>query len=392
MRSEIFHGEVDIEYILTLSTNHSDHLVLSFPGLFGGMPGSVGYLQTINKLGCNALFIKCDYRKTDFAKSRLTCINRDFVIERSIMALVDKIKQDVGAVNVIATGSSMGGWCALYYGLKYDCDIICGSPESFEEPMSVKYMAGGTTPEDKAWAGGLLSETIKNAGKRNYSKKISISFGKGEPAWTNKRLGKRLLDELESEGLNYENTLLNYSDHNSVAKLFPYFLENRLMVYLGMAETSELDIRNDAMKLSDALNDEFRGLLPLLDTLESTDMNIDIVGQKSYMGNDIMTYMRNFLYATRGYFWYPGYIQPVPKHMRCYSLWKSRLIFSCHIRIFFQNICYSRSCHFLLLVVSKKRILHITRFCQSVFLNVRANYRGGVSHKRNNTLLSAFTY
>jgi dienelactone hydrolase len=71
---------------------------------------------------------KTESGEHNYRGSFMTCVNRDFKIERTIADLINKTKQGTGAIKIITVGSSLGGRCALYYGLKYDCDIIAGVP------------------------------------------------------------------------------------------------------------------------------------------------------------------------------------------------------------------------------------------------------------------------
>jgi pimeloyl-ACP methyl ester carboxylesterase len=118
MRDLVHHGEVDMNYIVKPATNPSDVLVVSFPGAGGRefAASEIGYtyMMTIGAFNVNALYLKTG--GSDHNKSRLTCINRDFSIERSVVELIGKVREETGSKRVIAIGSSMGGYCSLYYG------------------------------------------------------------------------------------------------------------------------------------------------------------------------------------------------------------------------------------------------------------------------------------
>lgn len=119
MKSLVFNSEdgVKIDYIFQKSQTSSDVLIVSFPGVMGDIPGGEwGYLMTITPFNVNALFIKSD---KELNKSWLTYINGKPIIENAVKALIDKCAEEVNAAQIISTGSSMGGFCALYYGLKY---------------------------------------------------------------------------------------------------------------------------------------------------------------------------------------------------------------------------------------------------------------------------------
>ena len=81
--------------------------------------------MTVQQFHVNALFIKSNI---EYSASRLTFRNGKPVIEKSVKALIDRCAEDCNAQRIIVAGSSMGGFCALYYGLKYNWDIIAGAP------------------------------------------------------------------------------------------------------------------------------------------------------------------------------------------------------------------------------------------------------------------------
>jgi len=312
MRTETFHGEVDLTYIIHKSTNISDVLVVSFPGADGGFRGETewGYIQTINKFDCNALFLKLDNDNIGYKKSRMTCINRDFIVERSVIALIEMAKEKTGSSRIIAIGSSMGGWCSLYYGLKYGYDIIAGSMPYKNVSLDVMYTAGNNTHEDVVWANNLLTNVIKNAGK-NYSGSLYLAYGKGEPNWTTPDGGPLLLKDLDDAGIKYKHSLLNFSDHRAVYLLFPEILESRLKIYLGLAEDVGEDTRTDEMKAADTVNEICQNLFTLIGLLQETKPNLDINERAQYSDNNRSITLRNYVYAAQGYFWYTGLSEPL---------------------------------------------------------------------------------
>lgn len=310
MRSEIFHGEVDIEYILRKPTNSSNVLVLSFPGAAGGMPGSWGYLQTINKLECNALFIKYDLN-TGFGNSRLTCKNRDFIIERTIMEIVRKVKEETNSSHIIATGSSMGGWCALYYGLKYGYDVVSGSPPYLEtEKEAILYAAGDVTSEDKRWLNSLLPNVIKEAGEKGYNGRVFLSWGNGERHWINQDEGPKMLKDLDSAGIKYKCQFLDFHEHMTVHTVFPGILENKIKILIGLEEETDEEIVSDEIRLTETIRNYFYDLLPMFDDLRNTEPDVHINSRLQYGSNDENIALRNYVYAMSGYFWYPGAKEP----------------------------------------------------------------------------------
>jgi pimeloyl-ACP methyl ester carboxylesterase len=243
MRDLVHHGEVDINYIVKAATNPSDVLAVSFPAFpprryaTSKAASSIGYkyLMTISAFNVNALYIKAD--DTDNDRSFLTCVNRDFKIERSVVELINRIREETGSKRVIAVGSSMGGYCSLYYGLKYGYDVISGAPSyTWGGSSNILYTAGGTSKEDRDFANNLLPDVIRNAGREGYDKSVFISWGKGERLWKSAEHGPKLIADLDAAGIKYTHRLYDYQDHNTLHALFPNILGMRLAVCLGLKE------------------------------------------------------------------------------------------------------------------------------------------------------------
>jgi hypothetical protein len=313
MKENVYHGEVDITYIFKKATNLSDVLVVAFPGAGGHVTGDYGYLLTVGKFNVHSLFIKFGIQEKEnhFADCRLTYLNRKPVFEQSILGLINRTCEETQCNRVIVVGSSLGGFCSLYYGLKYNYDIIAGaSPWSFSN-VDLLPLTGGTSQECKNWADNMLATVVKEAGKRGRGdKKIYVTWGKGEDNWLYPTQAPLLLKQLDDANIEYTLKLSDYQDHRSIHRMFPTILQTRLSILLGLAEEGEEEIKTDEMVLTDLVKREFSEIALLTDNLQETPLNLQIKNCIQYADNTKSIVLRNFVYANHGYFWHPGWKEP----------------------------------------------------------------------------------
>ena len=237
MKSLFYHGEEDItiEYIFRMTKVPSDVLIVTFPGMGGQMPGDEwGYILTVQQVNANALFIKSN---PEYSRSMMTFRNGRPVIENSVRSLIEQCRLECGASRIIVAGSSMGGFAAVYYGLKYGWDIISGSPPfTVCRPESIRYATGASDPEHAEWLMEQFTDVIRKAGEGGYDKRCFIMWGSGEDNWKSRIKAPRLLAELDAAQIKYEVKLFPFSVHSTVHSVFPAVLKTMLHAYLGLSD------------------------------------------------------------------------------------------------------------------------------------------------------------
>lgn len=316
MKSSIFSGDdgININYIFQKAPVTSNALVVTFPGAPGDFQtGEWGYLVTISKYNCNALFIKTDRQ---FNYSWLTCINGKPVIENAIKALIDMCAKEVNATQIITIGTSMGGFCALYYGLKYGYDIISGSPPySLNDPVKIMYAVGGNGKAETDWFNDQIRTIIKNASNRGKNKKLFILYGEGERFWLDADQGQQLFKDLENANINFTYKLYPYSNHVTIAMLFPRILKSRLGYYLGLEDEPQDDAEfemSPELKLSGYLKESYASLAQSLCELPEDTAPYVLVQNPAHYGNlNPATALRNFVYMEQGWYWGSGFKEPL---------------------------------------------------------------------------------
>ena len=228
---KIFKGEKEVKYLFQKSYRKTDDLVIVFSAFppIGKKPG-YNYVRTLDEFDCNKLYILDDFgaRATYYL-----CENKEYTIERSVARLINQVVKENGIKNIMACGSSKGGYAALYYGIKYGFQhIVVASPQYYlgdyllEQTNSqsvVKFMAGNTTQSDHKYLNCILENIIR---KSENKPNIFIHLGKGEYHYP--MHVKPLLEELKSNGIQYELDLADYNNHNQVIYYYPETLKNKV--------------------------------------------------------------------------------------------------------------------------------------------------------------------
>lgn len=263
MRYSTYNGEVDIDYILRKASVPSDVLVVSFPGAggdrFKATALGLGYMMTIGQFNVNALYIK----NTDGKHSNTAFIGTkgDLSIERSVVGLIKYACSETGAQRCIAVGSSMGGNSALYYGLRYNWDII----------------AGGARASAGLWTGRLIRQIIPTAKEGGFNKSIYMCWGKGEPMWVDPTQAPSLLSLFDEAGIPYEKELFDYSAHVSISRVFPAILNRKIGALVGGGDSPDVrSIEPGAIEIAAKINTSIKTLIDYIGGLDQLAPNMAI--------------------------------------------------------------------------------------------------------------------
>lgn len=265
---------VNLEYILIKAQTSSNSLVVSFPALDGELDGEDwGYLFTLSKLkNVHLLFLRADH---EYAKSRMTLRNGKPVIEEVVTDLVKRCMNDLGANQVIAVGTSMGGWCSLYFGLKNNWNIISGSPVYTFRRMpkeSIEYAMGGENNDGEKRLNELMNSAIFSAQNNGYDRKCFITYGEGEEFWKDKLEGPRMLETMDRANIPYTLSLYPFSDHQSICDIFPLILTEAIKYFQG-------EVTNPDEKIVESFISSEQKILNEIDRIHD-DVNYALEGYK----------------------------------------------------------------------------------------------------------------
>lgn len=322
---------VELEYILQKSSSPSKALIVAFPGPDGKMRGGEwGYLVSMKKVAdVNALFLKTD---PEYSKSRLTMRDGKPMIDEAIFSLVTKISNALGIEQIVSIGTSMGGYSSLYFGLKYNWDIISGSPpytflDRTENDILYSMGKAGETEREKM--NNLLSSIVKSCGGK-YSKKLFVSWGEGENYWKNDSEGVQMIRDFEKCNVKYMHALYPFSDHLTCAELFPQILEKYLKYYLGLSGKPVEDgsvILPPKVKMYRGLAEAYNHVLEAIESCVGIKGNLDIKNNVIYGFNDDDIALRNYVYVKEGWFWSAGNaykwsgVNKVEKPVKFHKFW-----------------------------------------------------------------------
>jgi hypothetical protein len=297
MRHSTFKGEVEIDYVLRKSTSASEVLVISFPGAGGDRFRAdslgLGYMMTIGQFNVNALYIKSS--REDFVRALFVGFKDDHSIERTLLELVKFSLKETGANRCVCIGSSLGGNTALYYGLKYNWDIISG---------------GARAP--KSWyVGGLIHELISKAQENGFDKSVYMCWGRGEPMWRNQSEAPSLVKKFEENNVNKKVELFQYSVHANISKVFPSIIGRELNILLGNESGIEkTSSQPTAAELTGETTSLLKQLKPFSDKLDQIKPNYSIHQIENFGEADPERSLEIFVYAAQGYHWLPKRSKP----------------------------------------------------------------------------------
>lgn len=232
---KVFESEKTINYLFQKSYAKTNSLIVIFSAFpTKGKQPAYNFIRTLSEFDCNKLFILDDFGSR---ASYYLCEKKDFAIERSVISLINFIKKENNIDLVISTGSSKGGYAALYYGIKYAFDhIIAASPQYYlgdyllDQTHSqdvTLFMSGVSANEDHQFLNAIMPKMLEEAQNKPH---IFIHLGKDEPHYENHV--KPLLAKLNEVHMKYELDLGDYSKHNDVGKFFPTILKENIRTLL----------------------------------------------------------------------------------------------------------------------------------------------------------------
>jgi len=216
---QLFKGDKEIKYVFQKSTT-SPFLIIVFSAFNPvGAPPAYNYTRTLQPFDINKLFILDDYGERG-------CYylgkNRVFDVETSVSKLISWISEtnNISKENIIACGSSKGGFAALYFGIKYNYGkVIVGAPQTYlgtyltkaKAYSTLEYIAGDTSEESVNFLDSLLYNVAAQAAK---IPEILIHVGVGDHHYKGHVIPFR--NHLIRLGFDCELDVKDYSDHGDV--------------------------------------------------------------------------------------------------------------------------------------------------------------------------------
>lgn len=249
--NEKTHGKDKIIKYIFCEGKNSNKLIVTFPGFVKShQPPQYNYIRTLKNCNCNRLFILDDYGPRG---SYLIGEARDNSIEESVISLIKDVceKYQVKKENVITNGTSKGGYCALYYGIKYNLGyVIAGAPQTklgdylSYFPEIADYISGGHETEDIIYLNSLLYNMVQDQAE---FPEIYVQVGKGDHHYKNHILP--FFKELDKKEANYTLELRNYSTHSLIGHYYiEYLLKTLKSIDKSIIKSQNPEIESASIK------------------------------------------------------------------------------------------------------------------------------------------------
>lgn len=226
-KEKIFESKRKVKYLFQEAiNNNNDKLIIVFSAFSPiGKPPAYNYVRTLEKIDCNKLFILDDFGAR---ASYYLHEGQDISIEESVIELIESIikSKNIKRENIIACGSSKGGFTSLYYGIKYKFGhVIAGSPQIFivdylkrvGELEVLNFILQDTNEEE------LNNKLVNEVKKAPFLPSFFIHLGKEEYHY--KEHVKPFVGLLDQKGIKYTLDLGDYSSHSDVMYYFPELLK-----------------------------------------------------------------------------------------------------------------------------------------------------------------------
>ncbi len=195
-----------------------------------GRPPRYNYLNVLENVAVNQLFIldDCGSEGCYYLGE-----NRDFFVESNVIRLIRSVADQNGIqpYDMIAAGTSKGGYAALYYGFRYGFGmVISGGFQSLlgdylmeYHPDTARFIAGGSSQQDRTYLNHLLFDAARSV---RIAPKLYLHMGTGDYHYAQHMIP--LLKFLDEQGIPYQLDLADYTEHDEVGMYFPHYLESCL--------------------------------------------------------------------------------------------------------------------------------------------------------------------
>lgn len=209
--------------------NHSDTLVVVFSG-FSETP-RYNYVRTLKQFKCDKLFLLDDFA---YHGSYYWYANGKDVPERLVKSLVSRIINRGGYKKVITVGSSKGGTCAIYYGLKLGatdiyaaaCQYHIGKYLNTDDHEKIfKGMMGDNAGEKEQ---AMLDRKIPSLLKEKHESCCTIHLMYSIDEHTYDDHIKDMIKDMDGYGIRHIDTIKTFSNHAEVGRFFSPWIKEEL--------------------------------------------------------------------------------------------------------------------------------------------------------------------
>ena len=200
-------NKYNINYLLERNNKSKDLIIVFSACTKKGQRARYNYIRTLDKIKSNKLFILDDFG-FDGRGAYYLGKDNDFMIEKEVISLIYKIREEINPEKEIYIGSSKGGYSTLYFGLeRKNSYIITGAPQynlgdylSIPNHKSIlEYIMGYSCNDSIVKLNNLMKDKINLNRYNNNS--IYIHYSTEEETY--KSDIKPLLEELDKLDMKY---------------------------------------------------------------------------------------------------------------------------------------------------------------------------------------------
>jgi accessory secretory protein Asp2 len=237
----VFCGRVPIRYVLRPSPVPSDTLVVLFSGINEGEPPRYNWYRITERVPCHRLYVLDDGGAGELPRPSWYLGRAGSGFSDSVCELIQARASDldVEPSQLITAGMSMGGWAALYYGVRaWAGHVIAGEPQVLlgqylfmEEFADVaRHIAGGSSSAAQRWLDGLLFGLIRASHSIPH---VHLVCGRGSKY---RRIAiEPLTATLDERGAAWDLELVDSDEHEQISAHFPQHLLGWISEIAGVA-------------------------------------------------------------------------------------------------------------------------------------------------------------
>ena len=220
-----------IKYMLD-KVKDSNDLIVVFSGIpRPGIKARYNNNRTLQNVKANRLFILDDLGY-DGRGGYYLGKDKDFFMERAVLDLIKKIKEDMGIKKTVYCGSSKGGWAAFYFGIEDSgSDVIAGTlqykmgnfvtrNERIRENLMKYVMGKNYTSDDIEYLNCLLKNKLEKFKANNCN--IHLHYSDSEYTYEDHMI--HLINDLKNAGIEYSADIHHYEKHADLSLYYPRFL------------------------------------------------------------------------------------------------------------------------------------------------------------------------
>lgn len=234
---KVWNSHRDIRYHLVEAKEAilNNQLIVIFAGMGKPFEYRYNYSKALADVPCHKLFIIDDYGDRG---SYYLGNNLDTLVETSVISLILNVasRYNIPLNNVLAMGSSKGGYSALYYGIKYSFGkVVAAAPQSklgnYLEGFTMDMVKDMTGNEEKADVSFLNEKLFSLLGGNRTYPDIHLMVGGSDPHVKNHL--KPLITKLRELKIHYKYEIVEGYGHNAFALFQNYFTQKTSYLILN---------------------------------------------------------------------------------------------------------------------------------------------------------------